>query len=129
MSVRGFQEPSFAVYLGIEQGIADRNPEIGDLELLILKMDQDYGGRVCKTKLFAFPVQPLKYRLSGLAALFRISLIEQDQELIAADAIDRKTRVAQNNADPMQDRITLLVSVFTVEGDELIQVNQQEREG
>jgi hypothetical protein len=64
-------------------------------------VDQDHGGRVEQAELPAFVVQSVEYSLGDLCPFFSRFPIQQDQKFVAADAIDRQTRIPQDDTHPM----------------------------
>ena len=65
------QEASLPINFGVKQGIADGDPQVGNLKLLILEIDQHHRRRVGPGKLLAFSIQTVKYS-AGSGFLFFI---------------------------------------------------------
>ncbi len=123
------KKASFAIYFCIEQGVADRNPQVGDLELFILEMDQNYGGGIQQTKLSALPVQAIEHSLRDPFAILSAAAIKKDQKIISTDPVGWQSGIPQHDAHPVQHRITVDLPVLLVERHEIIKVDHQQRKG
>src|SRR5215208_708790 len=128
MSVGVNQKSAFAEDLGIEQGVADGDPKIGNFQFFTLKVDQNDRSRIGPMKLIAFPIYSFKYGASNLFILLGFFAIQQHKKLVTPDSINRQTCVSQDNAHPMQHGVACDMSILGIKCHKVIQVDEQKGE-
>src|SRR5688500_12184676 len=124
-----YQKPATTFHFRILKCIANGNPQVGDLKSFVRKMNQHYGCRMGPCELGAFAVQTVENATGEVFLFLRCSSSKHNNNFISANSVDRKLSILKNNADPVQDSITLFLSTLFIEFHEIIQINKEQRKG